>query len=153
MARLLSGDVGSGKTVVAALAAYVCIQSGYQCALMVPTGILARQHFEEFSSLFGPLGIRVALLTGASTAAEKREIYAGLAQGDIQLVVGTHALITGKVCFAKLALVITDEQHRFGVMPAGGAGRKGAGRTHAGHERHPHSANLVADIIRRFADL
>lgn len=125
MARLLSGDVGSGKTVVAALAAYVCIQSGYQCALMVPTGILARQHFEEFSSLFGPLGIRVALLTGASTAAEKREIYAGLAQGDIQLVVGTHALITGKVCFAKLALVITDEQHRFGVMQRAALAEKG----------------------------
>ncbi|MCI8590194.1 MAG: ATP-dependent DNA helicase RecG [Clostridiales bacterium] len=125
MARLLSGDVGSGKTVVAALAAYLCVMNAYQCAFMAPTGILARQHYEDLSALLGNLGVRTALLTGSTKAAEKRSIYAGLADGSIQLVIGTHALITDQVCFQQLGLVITDEQHRFGVRQRAALADKG----------------------------
>ncbi|MCI8331664.1 MAG: ATP-dependent DNA helicase RecG [Clostridiales bacterium] len=125
MARLLSGDVGSGKTVVAALAAYLCVKNDYQCALMAPTGILARQHYEDLSDLLGRLGVETALLTGSTKAAEKRSIYAGLAEGRIQLVIGTHALITEAVQFHRLGLVITDEQHRFGVRQRAALAEKG----------------------------
>jgi ATP-dependent DNA helicase RecG len=116
MARILVGDVGSGKTVCAALAAYIAIQGGFQVAFMVPTEILARQHYAELSVLFTKLGIRTALLLGATTQSEKNRIYQSLENGDIDLIIGTHALISEKVKFASLGLVITDEQHRFGVL-------------------------------------
>ncbi len=117
MCRILCGDVGSGKTAVAACAAYIALQNGYQCALMVPTEILAGQHYSELSPLFESLGYRTALLTGSVPAAQKRKIHAGLtADADrIDLVIGTHALLSDTVSFASLGLVITDEQHRFGV--------------------------------------
>jgi len=115
MHRLLQGDVGSGKTVVAALAAAVCIDAGWQCALMAPTEILATQHFAKLVSWLHPLGITVAWLTGSQKAKERREMLALIASGQAKLVVGTHALIQDKVQFKKLALAIIDEQHRFGV--------------------------------------
>lgn len=116
MARILVGDVGCGKTVCATIAMYIAAQSGYQAALMVPTEILAQQHYDEISELLGKLNIKVELLTGSTTQKEKKRIYASLESGETQIVIGTHALISDKVEFAKLGLVITDEQHRFGVM-------------------------------------
>lgn len=115
MHRLLQGDVGSGKTVVAALAAAQCIANGYQCALMAPTEILAQQHFQKLVGWLEPLGITVAWLTGSLKAKEKREMLALAASGQAQLVVGTHAVISEKVSLPRLGLAIIDEQHRFGV--------------------------------------
>ena len=115
MHRLLQGDVGAGKTVVAALAAAVCMDAGWQCALMAPTEILATQHFAKLVGWLHPLGITVAWLTGSQKTKERREMLALIASGQAQLVVGTHALIQDKVQFHKLALAVIDEQHRFGV--------------------------------------
>ena len=115
MARIIVGDVGCGKTICAIASAYIVAKSGYQTALMVPTEILARQHYEELSHLLGDLGIKVELLLGSTTQKEKRRIKEALSNGNIDVIVGTHALLTDNVEFSKLALVITDEQHRFGV--------------------------------------
>jgi len=115
MHRLLQGDVGSGKTVVAALAAALCVDAGWQCALMAPTEILATQHFAKLVSWLAPLGVTVAWLTGSQKAKERREMLSLVASGQAQLVVGTHALIAEKVQFKNLALAVIDEQHRFGV--------------------------------------
>ena len=115
MNRLLQGDVGSGKTLVAAMAIWFAAQNGYQSALMAPTEILARQHAKGLADLLEPFGIEVALLTGGMKAAEKRRALAAIADGRAGLVVGTHAVITDKVQFANLGLAVVDEQHRFGV--------------------------------------
>ena len=115
MNRLLQGDVGSGKTIVAVYAIFAVITAGFQASLMVPTEILAAQHFKKITELLQPLGIRTALLTGTTKTLERREIYRELTDGTINVVVGTHALIQEKVIFKKLGLVIIDEQHRFGV--------------------------------------
>ncbi|OTO71206.1 MULTISPECIES: ATP-dependent DNA helicase RecG [unclassified Enterococcus] len=115
MQRLLQGDVGSGKTVVAAIALYATMTAGFQGALMVPTEILAQQHLESLNHLFDPLEMTTALLTGSTKTKERRAILAGLQNGEIDVVIGTHALIQDDVQFANLGLVITDEQHRFGV--------------------------------------
>lgn len=115
MNRLLQGDVGSGKTAVAAAACYFAIQNGVQCALMAPTEILAAQHYQTLSAMLSPLHIRVGFLAGSLRIKEKREIHAALADGTIQLIVGTHAIFQKEVTFHRLGLVITDEQHRFGV--------------------------------------
>lgn len=115
MMRLLQGDVGSGKTVVAAIAALCATASGKQVALMAPTDILAEQHRSNFSAWFSPLNIRVAWLSGKQKVKERREQSSAIANGDAQLVVGTHALFQNDVSFHDLALVIIDEQHRFGV--------------------------------------
>ena len=115
MHRLLQGDVGSGKTVVAALAASRCIDAGWQCALMAPTEILAEQHFRKLIGWLEPLGITTAWLTGSQKTKERREMLALIASGEAGLVVGTHAVIQDKVIFRNLALAIIDEQHRFGV--------------------------------------
>lgn len=115
MRRLLQGDVGSGKTVVAVYAIFAAITAGYQVALMVPTEILATQHFKKIDELLRPLGVRVALLTGNTKTLERREIYRELMDGTINVMIGTHALIQENVIFKKLGLVIIDEQHRFGV--------------------------------------
>ena len=115
MNRLIQGDVGSGKTAVAAAAMFTAIKNGYQSAMMAPTEILATQHFESLSKLFENTEIKTALLTGSTRAKEKREIKEALINGEIDLIVGTHALIQNDVEFKDLALVITDEQHRFGV--------------------------------------
>ncbi len=115
MNRLVQGDVGSGKTAVALAAAFWTIQNGYQAAIMAPTEVLARQHYETFTKLFAPAGIETVLLTGSMTAKEKREALAKAASGAAMMVVGTHAVIQAGVEFAKLGLAVTDEQHRFGV--------------------------------------
>lgn len=115
MNRLVQGDVGSGKTLVAAACVWRAWKSGYQSAFMAPTEILTEQHLGTFSALLAPFGIRVCKLTGSMPAGRKREIKAALAAGDIDLIVGTHALLSEDVAFRNLALVITDEQHRFGV--------------------------------------
>ena len=115
MHRLLQGDVGSGKTVVAALAAAICIDAGWQCALMAPTEILAEQHVTNLLDWLTPLHVGVAWLTGSQKTKERREMLEHIASGQAQLIVGTHAVIQDKVQFHKLALAIIDEQHRFGV--------------------------------------
>jgi ATP-dependent DNA helicase RecG len=115
MHRLLQGDVGSGKTVVAALAAAVCMDAGYQCVLMAPTEILASQHVKKLVDWLTPLGVRVAWLAGGQKTKERRETLEAIESGQAQLVVGTHAVIQDKVRFHKLGLAIVDEQHRFGV--------------------------------------
>lgn len=115
MNRLLQGDVGSGKTIVALTALFNIAENGYQGALMVPTEILARQHYEDGKKLLEPLGVTLALLTGSTKVKEKKEILEALKNGVIDVIVGTHSLIEDDVEFNKLGLVITDEQHRFGV--------------------------------------
>lgn len=113
--RLIQGDVGSGKTVVAFAAVYATAVAGFQAALMVPTGILARQHFDDAEKTLGRYGIRTALLTGETRSAEKKRILSELKNGEIDFLIGTHALIEESVEFKNIALAITDEQHRFGV--------------------------------------
>ncbi|MFQ9935946.1 MAG: ATP-dependent DNA helicase RecG [Phascolarctobacterium faecium] len=115
MHRLLQGDVGSGKTVVSALALAKTAENGYQGCIMVPTEILAQQHFETLTEYLGKQGLRVELLTSSVKKAKRREILENLELGEIDVLVGTHALIQDDVVFARLALVVTDEQHRFGV--------------------------------------
>src|SRR5438270_277830 len=116
MRRLLQGDVGSGKTLVAFEAGIIAIENGYQVALMAPTEILAQQHYFSARRILEPSGYRIVLLTGSLEDDRKRETRRHIAQGNAQLVIGTHALIEQKVEFEKLGLVIVDEQHRFGVL-------------------------------------
>lgn len=128
MARLVQGDVGSGKTVLAFLSMIMAAENGYQSALMVPTEVLARQHFEELNKLLEENGLteyHPVLLTGSNTAKEKRERYRMLEQGESKMIIGTHALIQEKVKYRNLALVITDEQHRFGVRQRTALAEKG----------------------------
>ena len=140
MNRLCQGDVGSGKTMVAAACVYFCVKNGRQAALMAPTEILAQQHYDGLGPLLEPLGIRCALLTGSTTAKTKKSISAQLAAGELDFVVGTHALITGGVEYADLGLVVTDEQHRFGVAQRAALAAKG---------RHPHTLVMSATPIPR----
>ncbi len=125
MNRLVQGDVGSGKTAVAMMAILACVKNGYQAAFMAPTEVLAMQHYENVKKDLGEFGVRVALLCGSTRLAEKRKIYEALAAGEIDVIVGTHALIQDKVMYHDLALVITDEQHRFGVRQREKLSRKG----------------------------
>ena len=127
MRRMVSGDVGSGKTVCAQFAAYVASENGYQTALMAPTEILARQHYEDCRKLFDALGKTVRLLVSDLPAKEKNETYEKAASGQCDLVIGTHALITDKVTFKNLGLVVCDEQHRFGVGQREALLKKGEG--------------------------
>ena len=115
MARLLQGDVGSGKTAVAAAAIYLCVKNGFQACLMAPTEILAAQHKKTLDKFLSPFGIRTKLLVSGLPAAEKRRVRQGLAEGEIDVAVGTHALITDATLFKNCALAVADEQHRFGV--------------------------------------
>ena len=115
MNRLLQGDVGSGKTMVAVLTALIAIGNGFQACIMAPTEVLAQQHFKNIQKFLAPTGVRSALLTGSSKTSERREIHAGLEDGSIGIIVGTHALIEDNVIFRNLGLAIIDEQHRFGV--------------------------------------
>ncbi|MDX1921120.1 MAG: ATP-dependent DNA helicase RecG [Candidatus Caenarcaniphilales bacterium] len=125
MNRLVQGDVGSGKTIIALLTMLVAVERGKQAAMMAPTEILAEQHYKKFQQLLLQIGVRVGLLIGSQKAAERREILTGLANGQIQIVVGTHALIQDGVGFADLGLVVIDEQHRFGVRQRDFLRRKG----------------------------
>lgn len=125
MRRLVQGDVGSGKTVIAMLALIKTVENGYQGALMAPTEILARQHYEGFVKQLEPLGVKVALLSGKLTKKQREQIYEELAAQQIDIVVGTHALIQEQVSFKKLGLVVTDEQHRFGINQRAELEKKG----------------------------
>ena len=140
MNRLCQGDVGSGKTMVAAGCVWFAAQSGWQSALMAPTEILARQHYENLTPLFEKFGLRCALLTGSTKARERRDILENLALGSIDLCIGTHALLTEDVSYARLGLVITDEQHRFGVNQRAALGQK---------TENPHMLVLSATPIPR----
>ena len=126
MNRLVQGDVGSGKTMVAAAAAYMAAQNHRQAAMMAPTEILAEQHYQGLCKLFRPLGLRLALLTGSMKESEKKKVRAAIAAGEVDLTIGTHALITDSTEFADLGLVIADEQHRFGVAQRSKLSEKGA---------------------------
>ena len=125
MNRLVQGDVGSGKTVVAAYAAWLAAGAGYQSALMAPTEVLAEQHFRSLSALLEPAGVRVGLLTGSITPAGKKKVRQALTAGEIDLIIGTHALLSQGVEFAKLGLMVADEQHRFGVAQRAALAAKG----------------------------
>lgn len=125
MNRLLQGDVGSGKTAVAAALCYNAVKNGMQAAVMAPTEVLAEQHYHTMHTFFAGSEVTVALLTGSTPAAQKRAVKAGLAAGEITLAVGTHALLQQDVEFRKLGLVVTDEQHRFGVAQRAGLAAKG----------------------------
>ena len=144
MHRLLQGDVGSGKTVVAALAASRCIDAGWQCALMAPTEILAEQHFRKLIGWLEPLGIKTAWLTGSQKTKERREMLALIESGEAGLVIGTHAVIQDKVIFKNLALAIIDEQHRFGV-----AQRLALRSKMTGDGQEPHLLMMTATPIPR----
>ena len=147
MNLLLQGDVGAGKTVVAAAALFLAAKAGYQAALMAPTEILAEQHGQGLEKLLAPLGLRLALLTGSTSAAEKERIYAALTAGEIDVLIGTHALIQAGVTFQNLALAIIDEQHRFGVEQRQALREKG---TPPGAEkRNPHLLTMSATPIPR----
>ena len=115
MNRLLQGDVGSGKTIVSIVAAYKACMSGYQVAILAPTMILAKQHYINFNRILGKYGLKCELLVGGMTAKQKRETLEKIENGDANIVIGTHALLEENVTFNKLGLVVTDEQHRFGV--------------------------------------
>ena len=140
MNRLLQGDVGSGKTLVAAAAAYLARQNGWQAALMAPTEVLARQHAITLQNMLQPFGVKVALLSGGMKAAPRRAALAAIAGGEADLVVGTHAVISQNVEFAKLGLAIVDEQHRFGVRQRGLLADKA---------NHPHILVMSATPIPR----
>ncbi|MCF0176073.1 MAG: ATP-dependent DNA helicase RecG [Bacteroidales bacterium] len=127
MNRLLQGDVGSGKTMVAVLSALIAIGNGYQACIMAPTEVLARQHYRNICRYLEPTGVKAAILTGSSRAAERREAHAGLEDGSIGIIVGTHALIEDNVLFSRLGLCIVDEQHRFGVEQRARLWAKGCG--------------------------
>ncbi len=126
MNRLLQGDVGSGKTLVAAAAIWACIRAGYQAALLAPTEILASQHAENLNRLLTPFGMRVALLTGGMKAAPRRTTLAAIRDDEADLIVGTHAILSEGVAFARLGLAVVDEQHRFGVRQRGLLAEKAA---------------------------
>ncbi len=148
MHRLLQGDVGSGKTIVAALAATVAMDNGWQCALMAPTEILAEQHFRKLVQWLHPLGITVAWLTGSRKGKERKQMLAQVASGEALLVVGTHAVIQRDVVFAKLGLAVVDEQHRFGVAQRL-ALREKLQATHGAAVLEPHLLMMSATPIPR----
>jgi len=125
MYRLIQGDVGSGKTIVAQIASYLAIKSGYQAAIMAPTEVLANQHFKSFKSLFEPIGIATCLITGSMAAAEKKAAASDITSGKAEMIIGTHTLIQENTLFSNLGLVITDEQHRFGVNQRAKLSEKG----------------------------
>uniref|UniRef100_UPI000480959D ATP-dependent DNA helicase RecG n=5 Tax=Burkholderiaceae TaxID=119060 RepID=UPI000480959D len=149
MQRLLQGDVGSGKTVVAALAATQAIDAGYQAALMAPTEILAEQHARKLRAWLEPLGVTVAWLAGSLKAKEKRAAIEAAALGTAQLVIGTHAIIQDTVEFARLGLVIVDEQHRFGVEQRLALRAKAANAANGARDFQPHQLMMSATPIPR----
>lgn len=138
--RLIQGDVGSGKTVIAQIVAYIVVKNGYQVGLMAPTDVLAKQHFEGFKKLFDKLGIECVFLSGSQRAKEKKEAITKVSDGSAKIVIGTNAIIQDKINFKNLGLVITDEQHRFGVRQREGFGEKG---------KSPHTIVMTATPIPR----
>jgi len=144
MQRLVQGDVGSGKTVVAALAVVEAVATGFQAVMMAPTELLAEQHYQTFTTWLAPLGIKVGWCAGKQTAAERREVLAALSEGEVQVAVGTHALFQDEVTFNNLGLVVIDEQHRFGVHQRLALRDKGRGSN-----SYPHQLVMTATPIPR----
>lgn len=140
MSRLVQGDVGCGKTLVAAIAMFVCAKNGYSAAMMAPTEILANQHYESLSALFAPFGLETRLITGSMTVKQRRTVTEEIENGKVKIIVGTHALISEQTNLGNLALIITDEQHRFGVSQRKQLENKG---------RHPHVLIMTATPIPR----
>ena len=140
MNRLVQGDVGSGKTIVAVLCLLSAVEAGYQGALMAPTEVLAKQHYETITELLTPFSVRIGLLTGSVKGAERRTLLQEIAEGEVDIVIGTHALIQEAVVYKNLALAITDEQHRFGVRQRERFAAKGL---------HPHVLVMSATPIPR----
>lgn len=140
MSRLIQGDVGCGKTMIAAAAMFVCASSGYTSAMMAPTEILANQHYETLTELFKPFNIGVALLTGSMTQKQRRDVFDKIKSGMVKIVIGTHALISEKTELSNLGLIITDEQHRFGVSQRKSLEEKG---------ENPHTLIMTATPIPR----
>ena len=154
MNRLIQGDVGSGKTVVALLAALIAADGGFQAAIMAPTEILASQHMRTISGFAEDTGIRTALLLGGSKKKERDEILLGLKTGGINIVIGTHSLIQDDVIFNNLGLAVIDEQHRFGVHAEGKAGKKRrAHAPHADNDGNSDTQDAVADRFRRYGHI
>ena len=154
MNRLLQGDVGSGKTVVAALATGMIVSNGSQAAIMAPTSILAEQHYRNFTRLLaGENGIleegQIRLLIGDTSEAEKEAIRVGLAEGAIKIVIGTHTIIEEPVVFQDLQFAVIDEQHRFGVEQRAALRTQGYQSPSVGDDRHAHPAFPGADVIWR----
>lgn len=150
MQRLLQGDVGSGKTVVAALAALQCVENGYQAAVMAPTEILAEQHYRKFAEWLAPLDVRVAWIAGGVKKSDKKQWLNEVAQGEAQIVVGTHALFEEEVAFKNLGLAVIDEQHRFGVHQRLALCMKGTKSNKSGQkDRQPHQLMMSATPIPR----
>lgn len=141
MNRLLQGDVGSGKTLVALMSMLIAVDNGFQACLMAPTEILANQHYETLSQLIAPIGIRIELLTGSTRKKEREKIHEGLMNGDVQIIVGTHALLENTVQFKNIGMVVIDEQHRFGVEQRSRLWRK--------NHRPPHILVMTATPIPR----
>ena len=150
MNRLLQGDVGAGKTLVAMLALLIAVEAGGQGVLMAPTEILARQHLESLAPLAQAAGVRLELLTGRDKGSERAAKLADLAAGRIAILVGTHAVFQKGVDFADLRLVVVDEQHRFRRGPTRGAGGKGRRRGCAGHDGHAYPALAGFGAIWRY---
>ncbi|WP_250278393.1 ATP-dependent DNA helicase RecG [[Clostridium] colinum] len=140
MNRLIQGDVGSGKTVIAQILAYITVNNGYQAAIMAPTDVLASQHFESFKNIFDKLNIKCVFLSGSQKAKEKKENYELIQSGEAKIIIGTHAIIQDKVIFNNLGTVITDEQHRFGVKQREFLSKKG---------ETPHTLVMTATPIPR----
>ena len=141
MNRLLQGDVGSGKTIVALMVMLLALDNGYQACMMAPTEILAQQHYATLKELLKDMPVKFALLTGSTKTKDRREIHEGLEDGSLQIIVGTHALIEEKVAFKNLGLAIIDEQHRFGVAQRSKFWEK--------TERPPHMLVMTATPIPR----
>ncbi|TAN54156.1 MAG: ATP-dependent DNA helicase RecG, partial [Betaproteobacteria bacterium] len=149
MQRLLQGDVGSGKTIVAAIACLAAADAGWQAAVMAPTEILAEQHQRKFGEWLAPLGVRIAWLHGDLTRAAKRAAGAAIAAGEAQIAIGTHALFQGAVRFARLGLAVVDEQHRFGVQQRLALRKKAAAKRAGGDGLVPHQLMMSATPIPR----
>ena len=147
--RLLQGDVGSGKTVIALFAMLRAVENSYQAALMVPTEIVAQQHYYKLQDLCQQVGVKAVLLTGSIKGAAREEVLADIKSGAAQVVIGTHALFQDKVMFQNLALAVIDEQHRFGVEQRMALVNKGQKPTYSTHDSHPHSPQPDDDLLWR----
>ena len=151
MARLVQGDVGSGKTVVAVAALLKAIQAGWQGAMMAPTEVLAEQHYRSLCTWMPPLHVTVELLTGSTPQKQRRRILADVASGACKILVGTHALLEDPVGFERLGLVVVDEQHRFGVRQRNRLLGKGLAASSAHHDRHTDPQN--PGVVKTHGDL
>lgn len=149
MCRLVQGDVGSGKTMVAAAAIVCAAKNGVQSALLAPTEILAEQHFQSLAPLFERLGLRCGQLTGSQKVSEKRALRAALQAGELDVVIGTHALLSGTTAFANLGLVVTDEQHPLWCGPAIGTGSEGGAAAFAAALGDANPPDTFHDPLRR----